>query len=120
MGNGAEANDPELALASEQRRTEARLASLQRGFDEIVAYSDGTPPDDEHDPEGATVAWERGQLSALRAQAEAHLAEIAAARQRLEEGTYGVCERCSRPIEAPRLAARPATRLCMACASRPN
>jgi DnaK suppressor protein len=46
------------------------------------------------------------------------LAELDAARARLAAGTYGVCERCGRPIAPARLAARPEARLCIDCASR--
>ena len=109
--------DAEAALAAERDQTEARLASLERAYEEIVAYSDGTPPDDEHDPEGATVGWERAQLSALRDQARAHLGELEAAAQRLRDGSYGRCESCGRSIGAERLLARPATRRCVACAT---
>lgn len=101
----------------EMQRTRARLESLDRSFDQIVPYSEGTPPDDEHDPEGATVGWERAQLSALRDQARDYLSELQEAEIRLERGTYGRCEKCAGDIEAQRLVARPATRRCVACAS---
>jgi DnaK suppressor protein len=42
--------------------------------------------------------------------------EIEHALARLEEGTYGTCEKCSRPIEERRLAANPAASTCMRCA----
>ena len=106
----------EAALEAERALTQARLASLDRAFDDIVAYSDGTPPDDEHDPEGATVAWERGQLVALRTQAVRHLEEIDAARKRLDAGGFGVCERCGCVVDPARLLARPTTERCVRCA----
>ena len=43
---------------------------------------------------------------------EAELADVERALERLDEGTYGVCERCGRPIGAERLETLPATRLC--------
>ena len=84
----------------------------------MVAASRDANIDDEHDPEGATIAFERSQVSALARQARDHLAEVDAALQRLDEGTYGVCERCGRPIAPGRLEARPTARLCIECASR--
>jgi DnaK suppressor protein len=104
------------ALISERAQAEARLRALDRSFAEVVAYSDGTPPDDEHDPEGATVGWERAQLSALREQTHERLKEIDAALGRLHSGTYGRCETCSKDIGADRLLARPSTRHCIVCA----
>jgi DnaK suppressor protein len=72
--------------------------------------------DDEHDPEGATIAFERQRTSALRAQAEAHLDDVDRARARLAAGSYGICRSCRRPISTERLTALPVTEMCMDCA----
>ena len=74
--------------------------------------------DDEHDPEGATIAFERAQLAGLLESAGDHLASLDDALDRLREGRYGTCEVCGRPIDPARLAARPAARTCITCASR--
>jgi RNA polymerase-binding transcription factor DksA len=47
--------------------------------------------------------------------AEAALSEIDAALQRLEEGSYGICERCAEPIRWERLEVLPMSRLCTPC-----
>ena len=103
--------------ARSRARTETlhRLAQLEGTFDEIVAASAGSNADDEHDPEGTTIAYERAQVDALVRQAQAHLTEIDAAAARLAEGRYGICERCGRPIPAERLDARPMARTCVGC-----
>ncbi|HEX6148567.1 TraR/DksA family transcriptional regulator [Nocardioides sp.] len=106
-------------LAEERRRTEQRLAALSADYDGVVAASRDTNADDEHDPEGATIAFERSQVGALVGQAREQLDEIAAALTRLEVGSYGVCERCEQPIAAERLEARPTARRCVRCASQP-
>jgi DnaK suppressor protein len=49
----------------------------------------------------------------IRSGLEAELAEVLHAMRRLEEGGYGVCEACGRPIAADRLRARPAARFCV-------
>lgn len=41
------------------------------------------------------------------------LAEVRYALRRLDEGTYGICEVCGRPIEEARLEAKPAARFCL-------
>jgi DnaK suppressor protein len=105
------------ALDAEQLDTLDRIASLSREFDGIVESSAGVATDDEHDPEGATIAFERAQLAALIGQARGHLAELDDALDRLRQGSYGRCERCGRPIAAARLAARPAARTCITCAA---
>ena len=110
--------NPRTLLEDERRRTEARLAALTADYDGVIAASRDTNADDEHDPEGATIAFERSQVGALVAQARAHLAEVDAARERLDAGTYGVCERCGKAIDRERLQARPTARLCITCASR--
>jgi DnaK suppressor protein len=104
-------------LAAERRQTLQRLTGLTRDFDTVVAASRDTNADDEHDPEGATIAFERSQIGALARQARHHLDEIDAAVARLEAGTYGTCEQCGTPIGEERLAARPAARTCLRCAA---
>ena len=109
--------DPARArLEADRQQTLTRLANLTDDFDAIVAASRDTNADDEHDPEGATIAFERSQVSALAQQVQRHLAEVDAALQRLDDGTYGTCERCGSPIGGGRLEARPAARTCIACA----
>ena len=82
-----------------------------------MAASRDSNADDEHDPEGATIAFERAQLVAVLKQATSDLTELDAALARVEGGTYGVCERCGLPIALARLEARPAARRCIACAT---
>jgi RNA polymerase-binding transcription factor DksA len=110
--------DPVRALVEERRRTEDRLRSLVGDYAGIVAASADSNADDEHDPEGATIAFERSQVGALVEQARGHLAEVDAALARVEDGTYGVCASCGRPVDPARLEARPVARTCIGCASR--
>jgi DnaK suppressor protein len=105
------------ALDTERQETLDRITALRREFDGIVESSAGVATDDEHDPEGATIAFERAQLAALLDQANSHLAELDGALDRLREDRYGRCEQCGRPIAAERLAARPAARTCITCAT---
>ena len=104
-------------LGAEQSLVVARLAALTSDHDAIVAASLDTNADDEHDPKGATIAFERSQVGALIRQARAHLAEVSAALDRLAAGTYGTCEACGLPIPSGRLEARPTARRCVTCAS---
>ena len=111
-------DQPRRRLAEDREVALERLASLTGDYDSVVAASLDTNADDEHDPEGATIAFERSQIGALVRQVRAHVAEVDAALARVEAGTYGVCERCGAPIGSPRLAALPAARECIGCASR--
>jgi DnaK suppressor protein len=96
--------------------TEAEAATLARDLQALFAASRDSNADDEHDPEGATIGFERAQLTALLATARDRIAEVDAALSRVDAATYGICEQCGQPIAAERLAARPFARLCMGCA----
>jgi DnaK suppressor protein len=93
-----------------------RAASLATSFDEIVAAASDVATDDEHDPEGHTIAWERQQIAALLVETRSTLVDIEAAKQRLVDGMYGTCTICGREIAAERLDALPATPTCVLCA----
>jgi DnaK suppressor protein len=110
--------DPAEALAQERARTSARLRALTGDHAGMVEASRDSNADDEHDPEGSTIAFERSQVEALVRQARAHLVEVDAALARVEAGTYGTCERCGQPVAPARLQARPVARTCVGCAAR--
>jgi RNA polymerase-binding transcription factor len=104
-------------LAAEQAEVLARVAALSRSMEDIVSASLSANADDEHDPEGSTIAFERAQVAALLAQATAHLKESTEALRRLDAGGYGQCERCGAAIARERLLARPTARTCIDCAA---
>ena len=110
-------DDVRRRLVEERSTTLVRLASLTADHDAVVAASLDTNADDEHDPEGTTIAFERSQIGSLARQVRHHLAEVDAALERVDAGTYGGCERCGAPIGAARLEALPAARLCIRCAA---
>lgn len=104
-----------LDLHADAVRRSKRLA---RDFDDIVTASSDVATDDEHDPEGHTIAWERQQLAALVVAARATIADIEAALERLDDGTYGLCVACGVEISLQRLDAVPTTTTCLNCAAR--
>ena len=111
-------SDARRRLEQARDQTARRLAALTADFDDVVAASRDTNADDEHDPEGHTIAFERSQVDALVRQARTRLVEVEAALARIDAGTYGSCERCGRPVGEARLDARPEARLCIDCARR--
>jgi DnaK suppressor protein len=115
-----EQESPESRLNSDREQTLGQIAELEREFTAIVASAaDGSAGgDDEHDPEGATVAFERQHVAALLAQARAHLDAIDAALRKVDSGGYEICDICGGPIGAERLAARPAALTCVRCAAK--
>ncbi len=110
--------------ASRERllRADAEAVALLRSIGvELDALADAqrdVANDDEHDPEGSTLAWERSQAVALRRETEQRRAWIAEALRAVDEGRYGVCANCGRPIAEGRLEARPWTTLCVDCAGK--
>lgn len=87
---------------------------------ELAAIGESTAasPDDEHDAEGSTVAYERARVRALLQSAEAALARIDAALERREAGRYGSCTDCGAAIPAERQLALPGVSRCAGCAAR--
>lgn len=104
-------------LAAERAAAADRIAALAVDLDRLFQATVGANTDDEHDPEGATIAFERAQLTALLAASRQRLADLDRATARLADGTYGRCESCGGPIGAERLAARPTTATCRRCAA---
>jgi DnaK suppressor protein len=104
-------------LTADRERTRELIGSLTQNVSTIVEASRLIATDDEHDPEGATIAFERSQTSSLLASAAAHLVDVDAALERLDAGSYGRCEHCGASIAPDRLLARPAARTCITCAS---
>lgn len=103
-------------LAAQRADATDQIATLTRDLAGIIDAATGVATDDEHDPEGTTIAFEREQVSAAIDQTRARVADLDRALARLDEDTYGRCERCGEPIGAERLAVRPSARTCIACA----
>jgi RNA polymerase-binding protein DksA len=111
--------DPELraTLLADRTDTANRIAALTADLEAIVEASRLVATDDEHDPEGSTIAIERSQTTTFLDDARKHLADLDSALHRLEADDYGRCELCGNPIAAGRLLARPTARTCINCAS---
>lgn len=103
-------------LRAERAVAQAHLQALELDYAAMVAASEGSNADDEHDPEGATIGFERAQLAALIELSQRTLVDLDAALIRAEQGGYGICETCAGPIGPERLAARPSARRCIRCA----
>jgi DnaK suppressor protein len=109
--------DPRSALVAERRRTVKLLGDVERSMTDVSDAREGANSDEEHDPEGATLAWERGSLGAVRADAQRRLQLVDAALARLDAGTYGRCAVGGEPIAEARLRAIPWAATCVAHAS---
>jgi DnaK suppressor protein len=106
----------EERLLAERVAAAQHLESISADLAAVAAAASGSNLDDEHDPEGSTIAFEREQLAALRAQVHIRLVDLDAALDRVRHGRYGRCVSCGRAVGDVRLEALPATRLCVRCA----
>lgn len=114
--------DPRADLVAALTRARAEVSRRVAEFEETTrAYADArgdADTDDEHDPEGSTLAWERAAAASSAEAAARHLAEIDAALARVRAGWDGACLVCGRPIPADRLAVRPSADRCVSCAEK--
>ena len=118
MSQPPEGDQAELArsLTTARERTAAQVDALARDLDQIFAASELVSTDDEHDPEGATIAYERAQVTALLAQAREDLQTLDRALTDVGQAGRVRCEGCGDPIALERLLALPTARTCIRCA----
>lgn len=118
MLSAADAAQVRAALQTRRRDANERLTALTRQFQDVIDAAEGANVDDEHDPEGATIAFERSQVDALARSAREDVVAVDAALERLDAGEYGRCEVCQEPILVARLLVRPTAQTCVPCAER--
>jgi rifampin ADP-ribosylating transferase len=109
--------DTRARLEEQRAATLAQIEALEAEIADVVAGADLVATDDEHDPEGATIAFERARVGALLELARDSLAGVDEALRRLASDSYGTCEVCHRRIDPERLAARPHAARCVTCAA---
>ncbi|MDQ3757016.1 MAG: TraR/DksA C4-type zinc finger protein [Actinomycetota bacterium] len=110
MSNEAASVDARALL--EQERDDLRRQLAELGFGDSGGL--------EYDPnfaDSSQVTAERGEAEVLANKLRDTLADVEAALQKLEAGTYGVCEGCGKDIQPARLEAFPAAVYCIDCAS---
>jgi DnaK suppressor protein len=91
-------------LGQLRERLETERGEIRRQLDDLGARRDAEGIEDPELDEGFADA---GQAAAERA----NLLTL----DRMDAGTYGICERCGQPIAEERLEALPAARLCLNC-----
>lgn len=107
---------PADRIADARADAVARAAALEVQVQALAEQQALTTHDDEHDPEGVTIGFERAQLLGLLRGARDEIAALDRAADRLREGTYGRCAHCGAVIPDVRLEALPATDTCLTCA----
>ncbi|HEV2070969.1 MAG TPA: TraR/DksA C4-type zinc finger protein [Acidimicrobiales bacterium] len=105
-------------LLAEREAYTKSATTLRAEADQLA--QDREPGDvqfDEESGQGDSMNVERERDLALSAQALASVEEIDVALERIDKGTYGICERCGQPIPKERLKALPSASLCVRCKS---
>jgi DnaK suppressor protein len=84
--------------------------------DKIVREDFGVNSDDRYDElDQATTDIEQSMRMRLRNREVLYIKKVDEALKRIEEGTFGLCEKCEEDIELRRLEARPTATLCVTC-----
>jgi len=112
----AELEQVRAELEAEAEGLRADIAKAARDIAEGLSGSVRDAGDDEAD--AGTKASEREHELALSQNAQDLLDQGERAFDRIDAGTYGVCESCGQPIGKARLLAFPQATLCVACKQR--
>jgi RNA polymerase-binding protein DksA len=104
------------ALLRERARVRGALDNLHNENPGSVEDETGDETQDQHLGDAATAMHDRSLDYTLEDNEEHLLASIDAALKRIEDGTYGICTNCGRPISEERLEALPWAELCIDCA----
>jgi RNA polymerase-binding protein DksA len=99
----------EVELQEIENRT-ARISENERA-NELSAYED-------HPADLASETFEREKDLAIGESVEGLLNQVLIALEKVDRGTYGICDACDRPIKKARLNALPFATLCVECQDR--
>jgi len=102
--------DLRTSLETEKSNLRARLGELGDGDAGSLSF-------DQNFADSSQVTAERGEVEVLLGSLRESLAQVEDALRKLDEGGYGICERCHQPISPARLEAMPDARRCISCAS---
>lgn len=108
------------ALPEIRARLEAERAALLSEIGSLEVENQNQQDDygiGNHLADDATEVFTRERNLAVRGNAQDLLSQVELALQRLGAGSYGLCERCGRPIADERLEALPYATLCITCQS---
>ena len=102
-------------LLAEKADLENQLSGIGRRNPEVVGSWEATTGhievDSADENEVADKLEELEENVAIVSQLDKQLEEVLAALARIENGTYGVCEQCGKPIEEDRLLANPSAKI---------
>ena len=109
----AEIADVGNQLRGEVAALNAKIAATEADIADLVADSGDGAGDDQAD--AGTKTFEREHEMSIVTSAREVLLQVNHALGRINDGSYGVCETCGKPIGKGRLQAFPRATMCVAC-----
>ena len=109
-----ELDDLRERLTTERGELQVQLQTIEeQQFSSTQSDISGEVSFDEENVDAGTFTFERERDLSIENNIRDLLGKIERALSRLEEGTYGICSRCGKPIEKARLKALPYVDLCI-------
>ena len=102
-------------LLEERERLTREIAELDADLSESLEDSSEESPYDQHMAETAAVTLDREIDLTLEDNARAALVQIERALHKLDNGSFGLCDKCAKPIGEGRLLIAPFATLCVDC-----
>jgi DnaK suppressor protein len=118
MPGGMDQRVVKLHLSEERARLEREIETLEAELAQSLEDASEESPYDQHMAETAAATLDREIVLTLEGNAQAAIAHIDRAMQKLDDGSYGRCDRCGLPIGEDRLRAAPFANLCIECKRR--
>lgn len=115
MSDGMTVDDFKKKLSSEKKDLISQLVDM--GVDPATGVPSGDQFEQGFADSGQSTA-EKARVLSFAEGVIASMKEVDAALDRIEKGTFGVCESCGKQIQVERLEARPVARLCLDCKRR--
>jgi RNA polymerase-binding transcription factor len=109
-----EIGDLRSRLESEREELNAQLTTIEdQAFAATQSDMSGDVGVDDESADAGTATFEREKELSIEQNVRDLIQKIDRALKRIDDGTYGICERCGKPIEKARIKALPYVDLCI-------
>jgi len=106
--------DLRIRLEEERIQLDGQLTTIEEdSFASTQSDASGDVGLDDEPADAGTATFEREKDLSIEQNVRDLLQKIDRALSRIDAGTYGICERCGKPIEKARVTALPYVSLCL-------